>query len=73
MPAFAIKLYARLLTGVAAITGREPDITPDIAEIVTHYPRIVCARAIEELGYRPATIETMLEDAYRWMKGEGLV
>src|SRR5205085_11467196 len=35
MPAFAIKLYARLLAGVAAVTGREPEITPDIAEIVT--------------------------------------
>ena len=73
MPAFAIRLYARLLTGIAAITGREPDITPDIAEIITHYPRIVCERAIRELGYRPATLEAMLEDAYQWMKEEGLL
>lgn len=73
MPAFGIRLYARLLTGIAAVTGREPEITPDIAEIVTGHPRIDCTLAVTELGYRPAPLETMLEDAYRWMKCEGLL
>jgi nucleoside-diphosphate-sugar epimerase len=73
MPAFAVRLYARILAGVAAVTGREPDVTPDIAEVITHFPRIVSTRAVEELGYRPAPLEAMLEDAYRWMKAEGLV
>lgn len=73
MPAFVVRLYARLLTAWAALSGREPDITPDIAAVTTHYPRIVCRRAVAELGYRPASLETMLEDAYRWMRAEGLV
>ncbi|MGH7002496.1 MAG: NAD-dependent epimerase/dehydratase family protein [Alphaproteobacteria bacterium] len=72
-PAFGIKLYARLLTAIAAVTGREPDITPDIADIVTSHPRIDCARAVNELGYRPASLESMLTDAHGWMKSEGLL
>jgi len=73
MPAFAIKLYARALTAIAAVTGREPDITPDIADIVTGDTRLDCRRAVEELGFRRASLEIMLEDAYLWMKGEGLL
>jgi dihydroflavonol-4-reductase len=73
MPAVALRLYARLLTGIAMITGREPQVTPDAAAIVTGHARIDSSRAIRELGYQPVALDTMLEDAYRWMKGEGLL
>jgi nucleoside-diphosphate-sugar epimerase len=73
MPAFAIKLYGRAMVALAAITGREPDVTPDIAAVVTADTRIDCRRAFEELGYRRASLEVMLEDAYLWMKAEGLL
>jgi dihydroflavonol-4-reductase len=66
MPAAALKLYARILTGIAAVTGREPQVTPEAAAIVTGHARIDSSRAIRAL-------ETMLEDAYRWMKDEGLL
>ena len=73
MPGPAIRLYAQALAGIAAITGREPDVTPDVAAIVTADMRIDCRRAVEELGYRRASLEVMLEDAYLWMKAEGLL
>ncbi len=73
MPALALRRYARLLAGVAALTGREPEITPDIAAVVTGNTRLASDRAISELGYEPVALETMLADAHRWMKDEGLL
>jgi nucleoside-diphosphate-sugar epimerase len=73
MPAAALRLCARMLSGIAAITGREPQITPAIAEVVTGRARFSSARAIGELGYQPVSLAAMLEDAYRWMKDEGLL
>ena len=73
MPAAALKLYARLVTGIGAITGREPQITPDIAALVTSDTHVDSARAKAELGYRMVALEAMLADAHGWMKGEGLL
>jgi nucleoside-diphosphate-sugar epimerase len=73
MPAVALKLYARVVTGIAALTGREPQVTPEAAAIVTGHARIDSSRAIRELGYQPVALETMLQDSYRWMKDEGLL
>jgi dihydroflavonol-4-reductase len=73
MPAAALRIYARLLAGTAAITGREPQITPAIAAVVTGHARFSSERAIRELGYQPVSIAAMLEDAYGWMKDEGLL
>lgn len=73
MPAAALRLYAHVLTGLAAITGREPQVTPDAAAIVTGHIRIDSSRAIRELGYQPVALETMLLDSYRWMKDERLL
>jgi nucleoside-diphosphate-sugar epimerase len=73
MPAVALRLYARLSTGIAALSGREPQVTPDAAAIVTAHARIDSSRAIRELGYQPVSLEAMIEDAYRWMKDEGIL
>lgn len=73
MPAAALKLYARVVTGIAALTGREPQMTPDAAAIVTGHARIDSGRANRELGYQPVSLEAMLADAYRWLKDEGLL
>lgn len=73
LPAWALRLYARIATGFAAVTGREPQVTPDAVAIVTGHARLSCARAVRELGYQPVSLEAMLEDAYRWMKAEGVL
>lgn len=71
MPAFAIRAVARVKTGLAALTGREPDITPEAAAMVLAHPRIVSTRARDELGYVATPLRPMLEDAYRWLKESG--
>ena len=73
VPAAALRIYARLLAGIASITGREPRITPAIVDVVAGHARFSCARAIRELGYQPVSLAAMLEDAWRWMKDEGLL
>jgi nucleoside-diphosphate-sugar epimerase len=73
MPAVALRLYARVATAIAAVTGREPLVTPDAIAIVTGAARLDSSRAVRELGYQPVALEAMLQDSYRWMKDEGLL
>ena len=48
-------------------------ITEELAAMVT--ANIVCRsdKAMRELGYRPASIETMLKDCIDWMVAENLI
>jgi len=68
---FSIRVVARFKATVAAITGREPGLTPEAAELMLAHPRIVSTKARDELGYQPTSLRLMLDDAYRWLKGEG--
>jgi nucleoside-diphosphate-sugar epimerase len=70
LPAFAIRLVGRLSVMAAFFTGREPDITPEGAAIVTASPRAVSQRAVRELGFRPVSIKDMLTDCWEWMRTE---
>ncbi|HEY7610231.1 MAG TPA: NAD-dependent epimerase/dehydratase family protein [Alphaproteobacteria bacterium] len=68
---FSIRVVARFKALVAVFTGREPDLTPQAAELILAHPRIVSTKARDELGYQPTSLRLMLDDAYRWLKGEG--
>lgn len=68
---FSVRNSARMKAMVAAVTGREPLLTPQAAELMLAHPRIVSTKARDELGYQPASLRAMLDDAYRWLKGEG--
>jgi len=73
MPAFMIRLVARLGVMAAFFTGRAPDITPEGAAMVTASPRAVSKRAERELGYRPVSLKHMITDCWEWMcREEGL-
>jgi nucleoside-diphosphate-sugar epimerase len=68
---FSIRVVARFKATVAMFTGREPPLTPQAAELMLAHPRIVSTKARDELGYQPTSLRLMLDDAYRWLKGEG--
>ncbi|MCW5698760.1 MAG: NAD-dependent epimerase/dehydratase family protein, partial [Rhodospirillales bacterium] len=68
---FAVRLSARLKAIAAGVTGREPSLTPHAADLMLAHPRIVSTKARDELGYQPASLRLMLDDSYRWLKGEG--
>lgn len=73
VPKAAIHLVARLQTAVASVTGKEPDLTPTSARMVTQHPRIRSTKAIEELGYRTVPLDVMLRDVVTWLRSEGLL
>ncbi len=71
--AVVLRLAGRILERISAITGKEPMISEELAAIVT--ANIVCRsdKAMRELGYRPAPVETMLKDCIDWMVAENLI
>ena len=71
--AVVLRLAGRVLERISAITGREPLISEELAALVT--ANIVCRsdKAMRELGYRPASVETMLKDCIDWMVAENLI
>lgn len=73
VPAPVLKLYGGIMEAIAALTGREPDITRDGARMVSRHPRVMSDKAERELGYRPVPLRTMLEDCHQWLVREGLL
>lgn len=69
----ALKIVARLKTWKAALTGHEPDLTPEGVALMLNDPRIVSHKAEQDLGYRAVPLRVMLEDAYAWLRAEGVV
>ncbi|MDJ0943283.1 MAG: NAD-dependent epimerase/dehydratase family protein [Kiloniellales bacterium] len=73
LPMPILRLVARFRVLKAALTGREPDLTPEAVALMVNDPEIVSDKAKRELGYQPAALETMVVDACTWMKEEGLL
>jgi len=72
-PAWLLGVLARLNAAVAVFSGREPDITPEGAAIVTHTIRCDSGKAERELGYRSAPLRRMIRDTIEWMHVQGLL
>lgn len=72
IPALVLKLAGRLSEWGSWVTHREPDMTPEMAALLSS--TILCRsdKAERELGYRAIPLQTMFEDCYRWMADEGM-
>jgi nucleoside-diphosphate-sugar epimerase len=73
LPMPLMSLVSRFRAGIAAITGREPELTPEAVALMTNEPRISSTKAARELGFRVVPLRVMLEDSYRWLKEEGML
>jgi len=73
VPLPILHMVARFNVLRAALSGREPDLTPEGIALMVNDPDIVSDKAKSDLGYDPAPLETMIADACAWMKGEGLL
>jgi dihydroflavonol-4-reductase len=73
-PPWVLKVFGRLSVMVAAITGKEPDVTPEIAAMTsvtgTSYSS---EKAIRELDYRFQPMTVAVQDNYDWLVKEGLL
>jgi dihydroflavonol-4-reductase len=72
-PAFLLKGMARLAATAAKWKGKQPDLTPEMAQIMSGTNEVTHTRASQELGYRPRPLEECLHDSYQWLKQEGLL
>lgn len=74
LPAWLFKVYGRLSVAIAAVTGKEPDVTPEIAEVMTDRGvTFQSDKAIRELGYRIQPMSAGVGDNYAWLVAEGLL
>jgi dihydroflavonol-4-reductase len=73
LPAWLFRLAARANLAFAALTGHEPETTPEGVEIALARARVVSRKAEQELGYRPVPLRAMIEDCYAWLRTERLI
>ena len=72
-PAWLLRCSARLSAARAALTGKQPDLTPEAVAMMTHHVRCDSSKAQHELGYRNTPVRTLLEDSCAWLRGKGLI
>jgi len=72
-PAWVLKAGARAYLLRAALTGREPDITPEGVALITRHTLCNSGRAVEELGYRFTPVRRLLEDTIAWMRDKRML
>jgi dihydroflavonol-4-reductase len=67
LPGFLFRLLGRLEYGLSTYLGKEPMVTPALADILCE--KVLCdsSKAIAELGYEPSSLDTMLMDCYQWL------
>ena len=72
-PAFILALAGRLGELGSRLTHKEPDLTPEMATLLSCSVSCRSDKAARELGYQAVPLQTMFEDCYRWMVAEGMV
>jgi dihydroflavonol-4-reductase len=72
-PAWALMAFARWLDFVSRFTQKEPDITPEGAQLTSHVLRVDSAKARKELDYLETPLDTLLTETLAWMRKEGMV
>jgi nucleoside-diphosphate-sugar epimerase len=68
-----LMLIARVSAMVAAVTGRAPELSPEV--VVLMCAETICGsdRAERELGYRAAPLRPCLEDSLGWLRERRLI
>jgi nucleoside-diphosphate-sugar epimerase len=74
VPPLLLQIVARLFDWRSRLTGREPDVTPDLVTALCARYSCSSAKAERELGYDGAqSLEGMLADCHAWMVREGML
>jgi dihydroflavonol-4-reductase len=71
LPAFLIKTVGTVMDLGGYVTGREPEITRELAAAMCEKFTCSSDKAERELGYRPRTMEEMVRDCRDWLVREG--
>jgi dihydroflavonol-4-reductase len=72
VPSFALKLVGRISYLWSCISNKEPDMTPEKANMVTERVVATSEKAKRELGYDPTvTLDVMLDDCFEYLSKSG--
>jgi len=72
-PGWQLKAAARVKALLSAITGKEPDLTPEAAVMIVHHMRCDSSRAQRDLNYRFTPIRPLLQDTIDWLHKAGMM
>ena len=73
LPAYVLKLAACLSEMKALPTRAEPDLTREMATLLSADIQAVSGKAARELGYETTSLEIMFRDCCLWAQAEGLL
>jgi nucleoside-diphosphate-sugar epimerase len=73
MAPWKLRLFGRILAGVAAITGKEPRVTPEGAALASRNLFADSSKAARDLGYKTVSLEDMVRESIDWLRREGLI
>ncbi len=73
VPAFLLSTIGWVSQSISLFTQKAPDLTPDVAHILSSQCLYSGKLAQTELGLQTVTVEDMLVDCYTWLKSEGMI
>lgn len=73
IPAPILKLAAYFKSAISYFTGKKPDLTPELAKLMTRNVVYSSEKAIKELGYCIPTVEKSVRDCHQWLVQEDLL
>ena len=74
LPSWVLKVIGQISYWWSLVSGKEPELTPEKAIMVTKRVVAMSTKAVSELGYDDkVSIDEMLDDCYQWMKSERLI
>ena len=73
VPGPVCRFAARLISIYADLTKQRTVMTPEIALSISSNMLVDSSKAIQELGYRPASIKEMFTDAAAWLRENELL
>jgi dihydroflavonol-4-reductase len=72
-PSWLLVVLAALRDRASRLTGKEPEITPDMARVLGIRFEVRSSKAERELGFRSVPLREMVEDTFEWLRAEHLV
>lgn len=72
-PTWMIDAVARASDLASRVTGKEPDITPELVKQIRHEAIADVGKAVDELGFEIVPLADMVGEAVSWMQAEGLL
>lgn len=73
VPAALVKIVAQVADFASNFTGKEPSITPEMAEGLGGNTTLTAAKAQRDLGFKVIPLEVMVRDCYDWMVTENRI